>query len=90
MDLARELKRTIEHESDGNTKCNSHARYSHQRIGTVTGGLGNKRTSGGHPNYCIVEIDQNTKRSPGDLRRIAVTQTPVERHLLTLVRKTLT
>ena len=28
---------------------------SHQRIGTGTGGLGNKRMSGDHPNYSIVE-----------------------------------
>ena len=38
-----------------------------------TGGLGNKRTSGDHPNYSIVEIGQNTKKSPGDLMRLAVT-----------------
>ena len=38
-----------------------------------TRGLGNKRTSGDHPNYSIIEIGQNTKKSPGDLRRLAVT-----------------
>ena len=26
----------------------------------------------------IIEIDQNTEKSPGDLRRLAVTQTPVK------------
>ena len=41
----------------------------------VTEGLGNKRASGGHPNYYTTEISQNTERSPGDLRRLAVTQT---------------
>ena len=46
---------------------------SYQRIGTGIGGLGNKRTSGDHPNYSIVEIGQNTK-SPGDWRRLAVVQ----------------
>ena len=60
-----------------------------KKIGTETGGLGNKRTSGVHPNYRIVEIGQNIKKSPGDLRRLAITQTPVENHQLTLVRKTL-
>ena len=30
---------------------------------------------------------QNTENSPGDLRRLAVTQTPVKNHQLTLVRK---
>ena len=75
----------MEHESDGDTNCNWRTRYSHQRIGTGTGGLGNKTTSGDHFNYSIVEIGQNYKKSPGDLRRLAVTQTPVENHQLTLV-----
>ena len=35
---------------------------------------------GDHPNYSIVEIGQNTKKSPQDLWRIAVTQTPVLEH----------
>ena len=73
----------MEHESDGDTSCNWHARYSHQRI--HTGGLGIKRSSKDHPNYSIVEINQNTKKSPGDLRRLAVTQTPVKNHQLTLM-----
>ena len=28
----------------------------------------NRRTSRDHPNHCIVEIGQNTAKSPGDLR----------------------
>ena len=63
--------------------------YNHQRIGTGTGGLGNKRTSRDHPNYGIVEISQNTKKSPGDLRKLTVIQTPVRNHQLTLVWKIL-
>ena len=58
----------MKHESDGDTNCNWRARYSHQR----TGGLGNKRTSGDHSNYSIVEIGQNTKKRPGDSRKLAV------------------
>ena len=80
MDLARKLKKTMEHESDGNTNCNRCTWYSHQRINKGTGGLGNKRTSGDHPNYSIVEIGQNTEKSPGDLRILDVTQTPVKDH----------
>ena len=38
-----------------------------------------------HSNYCIIENGQNTEKSPGDLRRLAVTQTPVENHRLTLM-----
>ena len=45
--------------------------------------------SGDHPNYSIVEIGQNTRKSPGDLRRLAVTQTSARNHQLTLVGKTL-
>ena len=41
--------------------------------------------SGDHPNYSIVEISKNTKKSPKDLRRLAVTQSPVENHQLMLV-----
>ena len=44
-------------------------------LGTVTGGFGNKRKSGDHPNYSIIKIGQNTEKSPGDLRRLTVTQT---------------
>ena len=46
----------MEHESGDDTKCNWFAWYSHQRIDAGTGGLGNKRTRGDHPNYSIVDI----------------------------------
>ena len=60
-------------------------------FGTVTketGGLGGYRISGNHPNYSIIENGQNTEKSPGDLRRLAVTQTPVKNHQLKLMWKT--
>ena len=47
-----------------------------QRLGKRTGGLENRRMSRGYPNYSIVKISLNTKKSPGDLRRLAVTQSP--------------
>ena len=50
-----------------------------------TGGFGGRRKSGDHPNYNIIEIGQNTEKSPGDLKRLAVTQTPVKYHQLTLM-----
>ena len=40
-----------------------------QRIGTGTGGLGNKRTNGDHPNDFIIKIDPNTEKVPMDLKR---------------------
>ena len=43
-----------------------------------------------HPNSSIVEIDHNTKKSPGDLRRLAITQNPVESHQITDVKNSQT
>ena len=57
-----------EHEGDGDSNYNWCSRYSHQSIGTGTGGLGNKRTNRDHPNYNFIKIDQNTEKSPGDMR----------------------
>ena len=81
--------KTLEHESDGDTDCNWCSWFSHQRICTRTRGFGNNRTSGINPNYSIANIDQNTEKSPGDLRRLAVSQTPVKDHRLMLMWKTL-
>ena len=56
-------------------------------FGTVTkgllkgfGGLGSWRTRRDHPNYYIIENGQNTEKSPGDLRRLGVIQTPLKNH----------
>ena len=77
----------MEHKSDGDSNCKRYTQYSHQRIDKDTGELRNKRTSEDHPNYSIVEISQNTKKSPRDLR-FAFTLTPQENHQLALVWKT--
>ena len=53
--------------------------------GTRTGGLRNNGTGGDCPKYSIGEIGQNTEKSPGHLRGLAVTQTPVENHQQTLM-----
>ena len=49
-----------------------------------SGGFGNKRTRTDHPNYRIINIGQNTEKSPGDLKRLAVTQTIIGNHQLAL------
>ena len=61
-------------------------------FGTITkgllkrpGGFGSWRTGRDYPNDSIIENGQNTKKSPGDLRRLAVTQTPVKNYQLTLM-----
>ena len=58
-------------------------------FGTVTkgllkglGGLGSWSTSGDYPNYSLIENGQNTEKNPGDLRRLAITQTSVKDHQL--------
>ena len=61
------------------TNCNWCSRYSHQRMSTGTGGLGNKKTSGDHPNNCIVKIDQNTEVSQGHLMGLAVAHAPTKK-----------
>ena len=45
------------------------------------GRVGNQ-TSQDHPNYSIVEVGQNTEKSPGDLKKLAITQPPVKDHQL--------
>ena len=37
----------------------------------------------------VIENSQNIEKSPGDSRKLAVTQTPVKDHQLTLMWKTL-
>ena len=49
------------------------------------GRLGNKRASRDHSDYSLIKIVQNTKKSPGDLKRLAVSQTPVRNNQLTVV-----
>ena len=61
-------------------------------LGTVTKrliqGHNDLEIRGVHPNYSIIKIGQNTEKSPGNLRRLAITQTVVRNHWLTLVWKT--
>ena len=71
----------MEHEGEHYTNRDWCFWYTHQGTIKGTGGLGNWRTSGDHPNYSIVENGQSTEKSPGDLRRLAVTQTPAKDHV---------
>ena len=77
----------MEKESDGDGNFKRSTWNNPQRIVKETGRLGNKRTNGDHPKYSIFEIGPNTKTSPGDLSRLAVTQTPVKAHQQTLTSK---
>ena len=79
----------MENENNGDTSFIQCAQYGHQRISKGPERIGNKNTSGDHPNYILIKIGQNTEKSPGDLKKLDVTQTPVEYHQLILVWKTL-
>ena len=70
------------------TNCNWHVLYSRQRIDAGTGSVGNKKTSWNHQNYSIAEIGQYTKKSPGDRKRLAITQNLMKFYELTSVWKT--
>ena len=59
----------MEHEDDDYTNRDWCIKNSNQRIIEENEGLGSWRTSRDHPNYTIVENDQNTEKSPGDIRR---------------------
>ena len=54
----------MEREGDSATNCNWYTRNNPQSISKRTGRLGNKRSSKDHPDYSIVKISQNIKKSP--------------------------
>ena len=54
----------MEYEIDVDTSYNWCAHNNHQMISTGIGGLRNKRMSGDHPKYNIIEIGLNTEKSP--------------------------
>ena len=78
----------MENEGDDNTDCNWCTWNDPQMLGKRTRSVGNRRKNRDHPSYRMVVIGQNTEKTPGDLRRLAITQTPVKDHQLTLVCKT--
>ena len=60
LDLARELKKTREHEGDNDTNCNWFTWNNPQN-------LGNKKTSRDYPDNSIIKTSQNTEKSAKDL-----------------------
>ena len=70
----------MEHEGNDYTNRDWCIRGSNKRTIKGTGELGGWRTDGDHPDYSIVKNGYNTEKSPGDLRRFVVTQTPVKGH----------
>ena len=60
LDLARELTKTMEHESESDINSNWHAWYSHLRSFNGAGRLENNKTRGDQPNDNIIKIRLNT------------------------------
>ena len=75
----------MECESDDDTSSEWNTWINPQMIDTGSRRLGNKTTSGIHPDFSMIKIGKNTKKSSGDLRVLAVTQTLAKYFLLTLV-----
>ena len=47
--------------------CKWYPSNNPQRLGKGTGKFRNQKTSGDHQNYSIIQVDQNTEKSPGNL-----------------------
>ena len=73
----------MEHEGESDTSYGRCIWNNPQRIDKGIEGLGNK--SRAHLDDINIKIGQNTEKSPGDLRRLVVTHTPVRNHQQTQV-----
>ena len=79
------MEKAVEHESDDCTYCDWCVWHNNKRIIKNSGGHEILRTGRDYPNDSIIENGQNTEKSPGDFRRLAVTQTPVKDYQLKLM-----
>ena len=75
----------MEHQGDSDVNLIDALGTVSQRLGKENGRVKSRRMNRDHPGFSIVEIGQNTEQSPGDLKKLAVTQTPMKGHQLTLV-----
>ena len=72
----------MEYEDGSDTNCNWCTWKELQKLYKLAGRAKNRRASKDHLNYWIVEISQNNEKSPGELRKIAIIQTPmIDDHL---------
>ena len=79
LDLARELKKAVEHECYSVASSNYFTWNDPQSLRKSSRRDGIRRTSGNYPIYRFVWFHHKTEKSAGELRRLAVTQTPVKR-----------
>ena len=74
-----------ERESYGGTNCKWFTWNDLRKLGMEANIIRNRGMIWDHPNYSTAEVDQNTKKNSVDLRRLAITQTSVKDHQLTLI-----
>ena len=72
----------MEHEGDADTIYSWCALHGYPRLVKGTGKGGNRETSRNHPDYSIAKIGKNTEKSPGDLRRLTVSNDSDKRTLV--------
>ena len=65
----------MEREGDGNTNCNWCTWNDPQRLGKEAGGAKIGGRAEDHSNYSIDKVSQNTEKSPGDQRKLSISQT---------------
>ena len=75
------------YEDDSVTDCSWCTWNGLQRFGKIVG-IGKQGMNRSHLDHKIVEMDENTEKCPGGLRKLIVTQTPVKNHQLKLIWKT--
>ena len=81
-------KKAMPNEGDGAISYNWSTWDDPQGLWKETGIVKNQSTNRDNPSYSTIMIGQNTEKCLGDLRKLAVTQTPVKDHQLTLMWKT--
>ena len=65
----------MEHESDADTNYDWWGWNDPQIFCKEAGRVGDRRTSSDIPNYSIVKVGTNSEKSPGDMRKVAVSRT---------------
>ena len=68
----RELRKLVKHEGYGDTYFKRDTWNGFQGLGKGIEAVGNRRKNRDRSNYSIIEIGQNTKTSPVDLKRLSV------------------
>ena len=84
----KRTKKFIDHENDDVTNFYLSAWNEPQKFGKGIQRIVNQKTNQDHPDYNIVEIGQNSEKTPGNLRRLTVTPSSVKNHQQTLLWKT--